>query len=123
MSRGTDPRLEDYAFSHDRCAVCHARKYAVGSRLELHHIVGRRGGDRCHDARNLILICGRDHMGYHSGGKRSLTLGQVLTAKRDEDGEVDVDFLASLLRRKALRDDPMPLPQWALEERVDNAPR
>jgi hypothetical protein len=50
-----------------------------------------------------------------------LELGHILQAKQDEDGEVDVEFLAKLMGRVGLRQDPMPLPEWALREREQNA--
>lgn len=111
--------MASYAEAHDRCAVCWWRKFRPGKRLELHHIAHRNGANP-HDHRNLILLCADDHYGYHSGGKRNLTLGQILTAKRDEDGDVDVVFLASLRRRKSLSADLEPLPEWALQEREAN---
>jgi hypothetical protein len=48
-------------------------------------------------------------------------LGQILQAKAEEDGEVDIPFLASLCGKVGLREDPAPLPDWAIEERVANA--
>jgi hypothetical protein len=114
--------LEEYAFSHDRCAVCHWRKYRPGRRLEIHHIQGRRGKNP-HDPRNLLLLCDADHYGFHSGGQRSLDICQLMTAKAEEDGEVDAEFLAGLRHKKGMPCDPQPLPQWALDERVDNAAR
>jgi hypothetical protein len=41
----------------------------------------------------------------------------------EEDGEemFDLEFLAKLLRRAGLKEDPKPLPQWVLEEREKNA--
>lgn len=112
--------LEAYALSSVRCAVCWWRKYRPGRRCELHHIVGRRGQD-CHHHRNLILVCNECHYGYHSGGQKSLTIGQILRAKEDEDGELDLPFLAKLIGRVGLREDPTDLPQWALDERKINA--
>lgn len=111
--------LELFAFSRTKCAVCWLRKYSPGGTHEIHHIVGRRGGSP-HDHRNLVLLCRACHYGFHSGGKRSLSLGQVLEAKREEAGEVDVEFLAGLLKRTGLREDPLPLPQWALDARATN---
>lgn len=111
--------LEVYAFNSTRCAVCWWRKYRPGRWCELHHIVGRRGRDP-HHHRNLILVCNECHYGYHSGGKKALSLGQILQAKCDEDGEVDVEFLAKLMGRRGLREDLNPLPAWALAERQIN---
>jgi len=111
--------MASYAESHDRCAVCWWRKFRPGRRLELHHIMHRRGANP-HDHRNLILLCADDHRGYHDGGKRNLSMGQVLTAKQDEDGHVDVEFLASLRGQKALLASCECLPQWALDERKAN---
>ena len=121
----SDPKrkwLEAYAIQSERCAVCWWRKYRPGRRLELHHIVGRRGRDP-HHHRNLILVCEECHRGYHDGGKKSLSLGHILRAKEQEDGEVDVEFLAGLMGRKGLRDDPTDLPEWVAEERRSNTGR
>jgi hypothetical protein len=116
--------LQEFADSISRCAVCWWRKYRPGRSIHIHHIVGRRGQEP-HDHRNLIGLCQLCHLdSVHSLGKqfpKSLSLGHVLQAKEDEDGEVDVKFLASLLRRVGLREDPLPLPEWCLEERVENA--
>lgn len=109
--------LEIYAQQCERCAVCWHPKYATGRRLELHHIVGRRGRDP-HHHRNLIMVCNECHYGYHSGGSKSLTLGNILQAKQEEDGEVDIAFLAGLMGRVGLREDPTPLPDWVHEERA-----
>ena len=116
--------LEAYAVQSERCAVCWWRKYRPGRHLELHHIVGRRGRDP-HHHRNLILLCGEQcHYAYHSGiAGKPLTLGHLLTAKAQEDGEVDVQFLAGLMGRQGLREDPAPLPDWVHEERRRNAGR
>jgi len=118
----TRQHLEVYATQCCRCAVCWWRKGRYGRRLELHHIVGRRGLD-CHHHRNLICVCDACHYGYHSGGSKSLDLGHILQAKLDEDGELDVTFLAKLMNRVGLREDPKPLPEWAIEERDANAKR
>lgn len=112
--------LEAYALQCTRCAVCWWRKYKPGRRCELHHIVGRRGKDP-HHHRNILMVCDQCHYGYHSGGQKALTLGQILKAKEEEDGEVDIPFLASLCGKVGLREDPAPLPGWALNERESNA--
>jgi hypothetical protein len=45
----------------------------------------------------------------------------ILLCKKQEDGEVDLDFLAKLRGRKALKEDPATeLPQWIIEERESN---
>lgn len=113
--------LEEFALGLARCAVCHWRIYRPGRAIHIHHIVGRRGKTP-HDHRNLIGLCQLCHLdSVHScAGKRGLSLGHVLQAKKDEDGYVDVSFLASLLRRVGLKQDPLPLPSWCLEERLEN---
>jgi hypothetical protein len=90
--------------------------------MEIHHLQGRRG-ENPHDQRNLLLLCNECHHGFHSGGQRNLDICQLLTAKHEADGFVDVEYLASLRHKKALPCDPQPLPDWALAERVDNAAR
>jgi len=118
----THRQLAVYADLCCRCAVCWWRKGRFGRALHLHHIVGRRGLDY-HDHRNLICVCNECHDGYHIGGQRDLSLGHVLQAKLEEDGELDLEFLAKLLHRVGLKEDPKPLPQWARDERVANASR
>jgi hypothetical protein len=46
----------------------------------------------------------------------------MLEAKRQEDGDemLDLRFLAKLLGRVGLKEDPKPLPQWVLLERAKN---
>ncbi len=112
--------LAVYAEQSVRCAVCYWRKHRPGRECHLHHIVGRRGSDP-HHHRNIIMLCARDHDRYHSDLKFPLSLGQILQAKQDEDGEVDLVFLSSLLGRRGLRESLLPLPGWAIEERVSNA--
>jgi hypothetical protein len=89
--------------------------------MEVHHIYGRFGGDRAHDHRNLLLCCRDCHTAFHAGGVKSLTLGQMLTAKEQEDGVVDVEFLASLKGRKGLLASCERLPQWVQLERKERA--
>lgn len=119
-----DRQLEAYAFLAERCAICFWPKYVKGWRRDccLHHLVGRRGLD-CHDHRNLLMVCTTCHEIYHGQASvkgKDLTLGHMLEAKRQEDGEVDIPFLAKLMRRVGLREDPMPLPGWVLREREEN---
>lgn len=109
-----------YAEQSVRCAVCYWRKYRPGRDCHLHHIVGRRGKNP-HHHRNIVMVCDLCHLGYHSGGQRSLSLGQILQAKLEEDGEVDITFLAGLCGKVGLRDDPSALPAWATDERISNA--
>lgn len=111
--------LAAYAESHDRCAVCHWRKYRPGRRMELHHIQGRRGKTP-HDPRGLIMLCDQCHYGFHSGGKKTLDMSAILGAKEEEDGEVDLEYLAAMRRRKSLACDPGPVPGWAAKEREAN---
>lgn len=105
-----------------RCSICHGRE-KPWRKISVHHIYGRHGGKkRYNDPRNLILVCEETcHEGIHRcAGGCSLSLGNVLWAKADEDGEVDVKYLASLRGRVGLRDDPVPLPAWALDARIDH---
>ena len=113
--------LAEYRLSHDRCAVCHSKGKAWNDRLEIHHIVGRYKKELGNDHRNLLVLCRDCHAGVHGDLGRSLTLGQVLTAKRDEDGEegLDITFLASLKNRVGLSQDPKDIPVWANEARKD----
>ena len=118
MKKNAD--LSGYAESHDRCAVCYWRKFRPGKPLELHHIQGRRGKNP-HDNRNLVLLCRDCHYGYHSGGERkSIDMGVILEAKRQEDGEVDLDYLAGLRHRRSFPDLVFSIPDWAEKERAAN---
>lgn len=113
-----DQRLGEYRDSHKRCAVCHWPD-GRGTPLEIHHIVGRKGKDFNNHA-NLLVLCRDCHAGFHSGGGCSLSLGHILSAKEEEDGTVDVAFLASLKGRVGLPEDPTPLPAWVDASRIDN---
>ena len=118
--RSTTPTssIAEYAAAHDRCAVCYSRGQSWNDKLEIHHIQGRyKHGE---DERNYLCVCRSCHTGYHSGGGCSLSLGHILQAKLEADGEVDVEFLAGLRGRVGLREDPCPLPLWAEEARKDN---
>lgn len=112
--------LRQYRESHFRCCVCHWPERRPGRRLEVHHVQGRRRTGRF-DPRNLCLLCNIDHDGFHRGGKRHLTLGQVLQAKHDEDGVVDLNYLAWLRGKASTALELQPLPPWALAERLENA--
>ncbi len=117
--------LEEYAFSHDRCALCWYRKYRPGRRMELHHLNGRHG-KQCHDHRNLIMLCNTCHWGLHNRVPPpfdGLEPAHLLTAKKEEDGECDVEFIASLRRKKHLGYEPKTIPQAYLDERIENDKR
>ena len=114
--------LHEYAESHDRCAICHFRKYRPGRHMELHHVVGRYG-KAPHDHRNLIMLCNTCHWAIHNivpPPFDGLSNSHILSAKQEEDGEVDLEFLASCRRRKHLGYDPEPIPQAYLDERAHN---
>lgn len=114
--------LADYAESHDRCAVCHFRKYRPGRNMELHHIVGRYGKTP-HDHRNLVMLCNTCHWALHNHVPPpfdTLEACHILTAKQEEDEEVDLEFLAGCRRRKHLGYEPEPIPKAYLEERFHN---
>lgn len=122
MTCPTSNSLAEYRLTHERCAVCHSRGESWNDKLEVHHIVGRHKKEVGNDHRNLLVLCRDCHTGYHSGGGCSLSLGNVLWAKQEEDGEVglDVAFLAGLRGRVGLREDPTELPLWATEARKDS---
>ena len=110
--------IAEYAAAHDRCAVCYSRGQSWNDQLEIHHIQGRyKHGET---EANYLCLCRDCHTLYHSGGTNSLSLGHILQAKQEEDGSVDVVFLAGLRGRVGLREDPTPLPLWATEARKDN---
>ena len=112
-----DTRLEGYRLLHDKCAVCHSKGRSWNDKLEIHHIVGRYRD--YNDERNLLVLCRDCHTGFHSGGSCSLSLGHILQAK-NELGQLEMDFLASLRNRAALSEDCEPLPGWAEQARIDN---
>jgi|GEM_PF-5581650 len=114
--------LEAYALGHDRCAICWFRKYRPGRSMQIHHITGRFGR-QCHDHRNLILLCDTCHHAVHNRVPppfNGLSNAHVLTAKLEEDGDLDLVFLPSLRRRKYLGYDPEPILQPYLDERLCN---
>lgn len=117
--------IAEYMESHDRCAVCYSDGSLSWNPIECHHLFGRYKKELANDPRNLIALCRSCHAGVHGDLGRSLSLGNVLWAKRDADGEggksgLDIAFLASLRNRVGLREDPIELPSWATEERKDN---
>lgn len=111
--------VASYRAAHHRCAVCHDDGQHNWNPLEVHHI-SRRKGPGSSDHRALLLLCRECHQGHHGGGGKNLTLGNILQAKADADGSVDLDFLATLKNRKALAEEPEELPLWATEARIDN---
>jgi hypothetical protein len=114
--------LASYAESHDRCAICHFRKYRPGRRMEIHHIVGRFGPTP-HNHRGLVMLCNTCHHAVHNRVPPpfdGLKNAHVLTAKEEEDGEVDLVYLAGCRRKKHLGYDPEPIPKAYLDERSEN---
>jgi hypothetical protein len=114
--------LADYAESHDRCAVCHFRKHRPGRNMELHHIVGRYGKTP-HDHRGLIMLCNTCHWALHNHVPPpfdGLEACHILTAKAEEDGDADLEYLAGCRRRKHLGYEPESIPKAYLEERLHN---
>ena len=93
-----------------------------GRWLELHHIKGRfRRG--VYEPRNVVMVCNLDHRGFHDGGSRRLDLGHILTAKAEEDGELDLEYLAWLRHKSKDWLVPQPLPPWVIDERKKHAVR
>ena len=114
--------LADYAESHDRCAVCYFRKYRPGRHMEIHHIVGRFGKTP-HDHRGLVMLCNTCHWALHNHVPPpfdGLEHCPILTAKKEEDGGVDLEYLAGCRRRKHLGYEPESIPKAYLEERLHN---
>lgn len=109
-----------YLALHPRCSVCWWPKDRPGRWLERHHIQGRRRTG-VHDIRNSTVLCNECHGGFHRGGSRSLELGHVLEAKLQECGSVDLEYLAWLRGKARTSLGLAPLPEWAAQERKDNA--
>jgi hypothetical protein len=116
-SAGLTP--QDYMLLHRRCAVCHWPLERRGRWLELHHIIGGAGRKNLPCGSNYLTLCNRCHHAVHDrlADYGELPKGAILTAKEEEDGEVDVQKLAALRRRKALPYDPCPIPDQFLKER------
>jgi len=110
---------QEYMLLRNRCAICHWPAGRPGRWMELHHIVGGRG--RRNTERNYIACCCRCHHSIHNNVPQgSIPKGAVLAAKLEEDGEVDPEFLASLLRKKALSYEMEPIPEFYRLERGRN---
>jgi hypothetical protein len=93
--------------------------------MELHHLVGRYGKEH-NEHRNLIMLCNICHWSFHNlvpPPFDTLKAGHLLTAKLEEDGEVDTEFLAGLRRRKHLGYEPEEIPKPYLDERIENDQR
>ena len=109
-----------YRQMHTRCACCHFDGSSLNP-LELHHIVSRSLKRSC-DHRNYLMLCRSCHSCHHhvSAGSQQLSLGNILWLKGDEDGECDIEFLASIRNRKALKEDMVEPDQWVFDARRDN---
>lgn len=109
-----------YRESHTRCGACHFDGSAANP-LELHHIVSRSCKGSC-DNRNYLMLCRSCHSCHHhvSAGDQQLSLGNILWIKQNEDGDCDLEFLASIRHRKALKEDMVEPPQWVFDARTDN---
>jgi hypothetical protein len=117
-------RVKEYVDLCERCLVCHWGKHIKSwdRTLQVHHICGRGKSMDFWDARNLAVICRRCHEDHHQGhSQRPLPLSVMLLCKLQEDGEIDLPFLAKLRHRAALKEDPATeLPQWIVGERARN---
>ena len=110
----------EYMLLHPRCAVCHWPAERWGRRLELHHIVGGAGRKDLPCGSNWASLCSRCHHALHAAripGYPDLTKGAVLTAKIEQDGEVDTAKLAALKHRKCLPYDQCEIPEEYLADR------
>jgi 5-methylcytosine-specific restriction endonuclease McrA len=84
--------LNYYRWSHDRCAICHREHNEILNEyppaFEVHHIIHGCSG-RSDEESNLLLVCPRCHRAIHDGkqpGMQSLTMANVIWAKKNEDG-------------------------------------
>jgi len=105
---------------HPRCAICHWPANRPGRWMELHHIVGGPGRKDC--IFNALATCSRCHHAIHNSIPEYGTIpkGAVLTAKMEDDGVVELEKLAGLIRRKALPYEMEPIPEKFLQDRVRN---
>jgi hypothetical protein len=121
MGNSSEPGLtpQDYMLLHQRCAICHWPAERSGRTLECHHIIGGAGRKNLPCGTNFCSLCGRCHHYLHHVTEKhgGIPPGAILTAKAEEDGEVDVDKLAALKRRKALPYDAAPIPDRYLDDR------
>jgi hypothetical protein len=113
----SEPDKQDYMMLHPYCAVCHWPADRRGRWMELHHIVG--GSGRKDVVENWISLCNRCHHAVHNKLPEygEIPKGAILEAKAEVDGEVDLEKLASLKRRKNLPYEPEPIPKKFLEDR------
>lgn len=109
----------DYMMLHPYCAVCHWPADRHGRWMELHHIVGGSGRKDLPGGENWVALCCRCHHAVHDRLPEygELPKGAILTAKREADGEVDLEKLASLKRRKNLPYEPEKIPAKFLADR------
>jgi len=107
----------EYQILHPFCAICHWPARRAGRLMELHHIVGGPGRKDCIE--NWLNLCSRCHHAVHNKlpDYGEIPKGACLVAKAEVDGEVDLQKLASLKRRKALPYDPEPIPEAFLKDR------
>lgn len=122
-TNGYDPEElepQEYMLLHERCAICHWPARRVGRWLELHHIVG--GNGRKNLTINYLATCNRCHHAIHNTLPEYGTIpkGAVLSAKLEEDGEVDLPGLAALVRRKSLPYEPCDIPEKFLKDRASH---
>jgi hypothetical protein len=108
---------QEYMLLHDRCAICHWPAARPGRWLELHHIIG--GAGRKDYAWNFLSCCARCHHYIHhvTTEKGGIPRGAVLAAKLEEDGEIELEKLAALRRRKNLPYEVEPIPQKFRDDR------
>jgi hypothetical protein len=113
---------QEYMATHLRCAVCYWPANRVGRCLELHHIVGGPGRYDIPGGANWVTLCSLCHRSLHDkvAGICELPRGAILAAKLEEDGELDIDLLASLKHRKALPYDICPVPDEYKQLRSKN---
>lgn len=100
--------LSEFADRFQMCWLCDAF-----SRLQIHHICGRRGKDP-HDRRNLFRICEHCHRLFHDGSRTERYIGmeQILYCKMYFDPEhYDPEYLAALRGKKHLGHEPV-RPDW-----------
>jgi len=117
--------LLDWSEKHRSCAVCWWPSYDYNRDMEVHHLVGGPNRSKGHKVFNYLKLCDRCHHVYHSGKVAAnvppLTMGHLLTAKKESDEEnYSPEKLAALKNRKALHWEPEPIPDFYLQERARN---
>ncbi len=110
----------EWAIVHDKCQVCGRNEQQIKrdsefpNLLQTHHLIG--GAGRSDEPCNFLRLCPRCHEVYHGFRVKrngtywpNLTMGMLLTAKREADGDEWDPARLSVLRHRKIPDlEPIP---------------